>query len=103
MLSKAEGVDIMPTGTSYRYGYNHKRKEVIISFQVGTTPPVELVIGVEAFFQDIDFIRGDRQLAHFLAEVRKRKELPSDHDFGPGGGEIKFNPDDWEGKMKDGG
>lgn len=89
----------MPIGTTYSYGYNHARKEIYIRFQIGTTPPFELAMGVEAFFQDIAFIKNDKQLAHFLAVIKERKDLPVDHDFGPGGGEIKFDPKDWEDKM----
>ena len=87
-------------GTLYSYGYNHQRKEVIIKFQMGTSPPVEIVTGAEAFIQDLDFIKKDQKLAHFISEVRKRKELPVTFDFGASS-EIKFNPEDWNKLMND--
>jgi len=90
-----------PTGTLYSYAYNHTRKEVIIKVHIGAMQPIEIVMSAEGFFQDIDFIRKDKKLAHWLTEVRKRKDLPIDHDFGANT-EIKFNPDEWEGKMKEG-
>ncbi len=89
----------MLIGTQYGYGYNHKRKEVIIKLQIGAMPPVEIVMGAEAFCQDIDFISKDKRLAHFLGKVREMKDLPVDYDFGEGGGEIKFDPKDWDSKM----
>ncbi|GAF94511.1 unnamed protein product, partial [marine sediment metagenome] len=51
--------------------------------------------------QDLDFMAKDKVLAHFIAEVKKRKDLPIDYDFGPGGSEIKFNQE-WENKMGEG-
>jgi len=89
----------MPRGTSYNYGYDHQRKEVVIHLQVGSTPPVEIIMSAEAFCFDIEFMTKDKKLKHFISEVKKRKDLPADHDFGAGGSEIKFNPDDWEGRM----
>lgn len=88
------------TGTQYNYGYNHQRKEIIITFQVGTMQPVQIVMSAEAFLQDLDFIRKDKKLAHFLAEVGKRKDLPVDHDFGAGGSEIKFDPKEWQERIE---
>jgi len=88
------------TGTVYSYQYNHLRKEVILKFQVGSMPAMQIVMSVEAFFQDIDFIRKDKKLAHWLVEVRKRKELPVNYDFGVNT-EITFNPGEWEDKMKE--
>ena len=86
-----------PTGTSYSYAYNHTRKEIIIRMHVGTNQPFEIVMGAEAFIQDIDFVRKDKKLAHWLGEVRKRKDLP----IGTPGAdaEIDFNPGEWEDKM----
>ena len=85
---------------AYSYIYNHKTKEITCNFQVGSSQPVKIITGAESFIQDIDFIKNDPKLAHFLSVVRIRKDLPIDHDFGPGGDEIKFNPEDWEGKME---
>jgi len=85
-------------GTVYSYGYNHQRKEVFFRIQVGTMPMIEIVMGAEAFIQDLDFIKKDQKLAHFISEVRKRKELPANYDFGAQA-EIKFDADEWGKKM----
>lgn len=89
----------MPSGMRYNASYNHKRKEITFIIQIGTMPAQEIIMGAEAFLQDIEFIINDKKLAMFFAKVREIKDLPIDHDFGAGGGEIKFNPKDWEGKM----
>ena len=92
----------MPIGTRYSYGYNHKRKEIVIQFQTGSNHPFEIVIGVQAFLDDIEFIRNDKQLAHFISFIMERKDLPSDHDFGPGGAD--FDKNKWDNMLgeKDG-
>lgn len=79
----------MPMGIAYTYTYMHKRKEVAISLQVGSTPPFEFVMGAEGFIQDIEFIIADGNLAKFLAAVKERKDLPIDHKFGAGGSDLK--------------
>ena len=91
----------MPTtGTMYSYAYNHARKEVILNVHIGTNQPISIVMSAEAFIQDIEFARKDKKLAHWLAEVKRRKDLPVN---APGAtDEIQFNPEDWEGKMKEG-
>jgi len=91
----------MPMGMKYSYGYNHKRKEVIFRFQIGSIPPIEIVMGVEALLQDLDFIRNDKTLAKFIESIREAKDFPIDHDFGSGKGDFKFDPKDWEEKMGD--
>lgn len=91
----------MPIGIRYNFTYIHKRKEVVISFQVGTMPPMQIVMGAEAFSQDIDYISKDQRLVKFLAVVKVRKDLPIDHDFGPEGGEIRFDTKEWDDKMGD--
>lgn len=83
------------------YGYNHKRKEVTFVLQVGSQAPVKFIMAAEAFIQDLESFSNDPQLAHYLAEVRRRKDLPIDYDFGAGGNEIKFEPKEWENKMED--
>jgi len=88
----------MPIGTRYSYGYIHKRKEVFITIQTGSSPPIHIVMGVEAFLSDLDYMAKDKALTGFLAFVREKKDLPVDYDFGPGGGDFNFN--DWENKMK---
>jgi len=92
---------MMPIGIRYNFTYIHKRKEVVTTFQVGTMPPFVIVMGAEAFCQDIDFIGKDRNITNFVVNVKERKDLPIDHDFGASGGEIRFNPLEWEGKMGD--
>jgi len=87
-------------GTVYTYGYNHQRKEVFFRIQIGTSPVMEFAIGAEAFIYDLDFIRKDTKLSHFISEVRKRKELPTDFDFGSEA-EIKFDADEWGKKMRE--
>ena len=99
--AKGEKEQIMALiGTQYSYGYNHKRKEVVLKIQIGTMAPIDIVISAEAFFQDIDFIAKDKKLVHFLAEVRRRKDLPTNHNFGDEA-EIKFDPDEWGKKMEE--
>lgn len=85
---------------TYNLIYSHKTKEIILTFQVGSSPQVKLIMGAEASIQDFDFLKKDPKLAHFLFEVRKRKDLPIDYDFGTNA-EIRFDPNDWEGKMKE--
>ena len=89
----------MPVGTRYSYTYLHKRKEIVIQFQVGTAPPVEIIMGAEAFIQDIDYMSKDENIPKFLAIVRERKDLPIDYDFGEGGKQGDFNSKEWEDKM----
>ena len=89
------------TGTMYSYAYNHIRKEVILRIHIGTNQPIEIVMSAEGFFQDIEFVRKDKKLAHFIAEIKKMKDLPANYDFGPGGSEIRFNPEEWDNKMKE--
>ena len=86
-------------GTVYSYGYNHARKEIIFKLQVGTMPEIQIVMSAEAFIQDLDFVRKDQRLAHFISEIKKRKDLPINYDFGAGGSEIKFNPEEWDKRM----
>lgn len=92
----------MPVGIRYQVNYIHKRKEVLIRFQVGTMPPIEIVMGAEAFCQDIAYIINDKGLAKFFANVKASKDLPIDHNFGAGGGDIKFDQKEWEDKMEGG-
>ena len=87
-------------GTMYSYAYNHARKEIIIKAHIGSNQPVEIVMSAEGFFQDIDFVRKDKKLDHWISEVRKRKDLPADHNFGADA-EIKFNSGEWESKMEE--
>lgn len=87
--------------TQYSFGYDHKRKEVVFNLKIGSSPPVQFIMSAEAFIQDILFMNNDQQLAHFLGEVRKRKDLPVDYDFGAGGSEIRFDPKEWEDRMND--
>ncbi len=89
----------MPSGIAYRIDYLHKRKEVVIKFQVGSTPPIEIVMSAEGFLNDLEFIKNDKHLAHLLSIIKERKDLPIDHDFGPSGGDTKFDPREWEDKM----
>lgn len=89
----------MPIGTRYSYGYNHKRKEVVIQLQTGSSQPIKIVVGVQAFLDDIDFIRDDKNLARFISFIRERKDLPVDHDFGPGGAD--FDKNKWDNLMGD--
>ena len=84
----------------YNFQYNHQTKEVTGTMQVGLSPPAKFLISAEAFIQDVDFLKRDKNFVRFLADVRERKDLPTDHDFGPGGGQIKFNPRDWESKKE---
>ncbi len=83
---------------SYSYGYSHKTKEVVLQLTLGGST-LKTQMSAEALIHDIAYISKDPKLAHFLSVVRERKDFPIDHDFGPGGEEIKFNPEDWEGKM----
>ncbi len=87
--------------TQYAYGYDHKRKEINFMLTIGSQAPVNFTMSAEAFLQDLVFMNKDPQLAHFLTEVKKRKDLPIDYDFGAGGSEIKFDPKEWEDRMKD--
>ena len=89
----------MPRGTIYNYGYDHQRKEVVVNFRIGSSPPIEIIMSAEAFLFDLEFMANDQKLKHFISEVKKRKDLPVDYDFGVGGSEIKFDPKEWEGKM----
>jgi len=86
-------------GTMYNYIYNHLRKEVVIVVHVGTNKPVEIVMSVEGFIADIEFVKKDKKLAHWLAEVKRRKDLPVSHDFGAEA-DIKFG-EDWNKLMED--
>lgn len=86
---------------SYSYKYRHDTKEVMITLQVGMTPPMSALMSAEAFIQDMEFMANDQKLAHFLSIVRKRKDLPIDYDFGAEA-EIKFEPKEWEGRMQEG-
>lgn len=90
----------MPAGIAYRVQYDHKRKEVTVIFRVGSMPVVEIIMGAEAFCQDFDYISRDQNLAKFIADIRERKDLPVDHDFGVSGGGLKFDPKEWEDKME---
>ena len=85
---------------AYSYRYNHKTKEVIAKVQIGFQPPVDIVMGAEAFTQDIEFMANDKKLAHFLSEVKRRKDLPTDYDFGKDA-EIKFDEGEWDQRMKE--
>jgi len=87
------------SGTMYNYAYNHARKEIIIMVHIGTNKPIEIVMSVEGFFSDIEFVKKDKKLAHWLSEVKKMKDLPVDYDFGPRGAAIKFDEEDWNKKM----
>jgi len=87
-------------GIHYNVGYNHQRKEVIVIFKIGSMPPIEVVMGAESFCQDLAYISKDPNLAKFIADIRERKDLPVDHDFGAGGGGLKFDPKEWENKME---
>ena len=90
---------IMPIGTRYSVSYVHKRKEVVVEFQVGSMPPFHIVMGAEAFCQDFDAIVNNEGLAKYLAFIKEKKDLPIDHDFGAQGGDKRFNPKEWEDKM----
>jgi len=87
-----------PTGTMYSYAYNHARKEIILRVHIGTNTPTEIVMSAEGFFSDLEFIRKDKKLAHFLSEVKKRKDLPVDYDFGENA-DIKFDENEWDKRM----
>ena len=89
----------MPGGIFYNVQYNHKRKEVTVLFRVATRVTAGIVIGAEAFIQNFDFIRNDKNLAKLVEAIRERKDLPGDHDFGVAGGDtdIKKLEDLWEG------
>ena len=89
----------MPPGIRYNVLYIHARKEVVIDFQIGSMPPIHIVMSAEAFCQDLDFLTKNEGLAKYLAIVRERKDLPVDHDFGPGGGQMGFDPKGWDNKM----
>ncbi len=86
-------------GISYRIDYIHKRKEVVVRFQVGSMPPIMIVMGAEAFCQDIDYISKDKGLSALLSFIKERKDLPIDYDFGAEGGDKRFSPGEWENKM----
>jgi len=92
----------MPGGIRYNVSYLHKRKEVVVNLKVGSMPPVEFVMGAEAFIQDFDYIRNDKAMASMIEGIRGRKDLPIDHDFGAGGGD--FDKNKWDNMMgeKDG-
>ena len=83
---------------TYSYQYQHKTKEVIINIQFGISTPVKAIVSAEAFIQDIEFIKKDPKLAHFLQVVSKRKDMPVDHDFGADT-EIKFDHKQWDNRM----
>lgn len=89
----------MPVGMRYGIAYIHKRKEVVISLQVGSSLPIEIVMSAEGFCQDLDYIIADKKLAEIIEGIRNRKDLPADHDFGAGGGD--FNTKEWEDRMGD--
>ena len=89
----------MPVGMMYSIQYHHKRKDVTILLKVGSMPPIEFVMGAEAFCQDLDFIKNDKGLAGIIDGIRKRKDLPTDYDFGSGGSD--FDSRKWEGMMGD--
>ena len=85
-------------GTIYGYGYNPKRKEVMFKLQIGSIPEIQIVMGAESFIPDLDFMAKDKKLVHFISEVRKRKDLPTDHKFEPGEEEIRWK-EEWDNKM----
>jgi len=89
----------MPMGTRYNFTYIHARKEVVGFIQIGAQPPVEIVMGAEAFLQDITFISNDNGLKRLLQVIKERKDLPVDHDFGAGGG--GFDMKQWDQRMED--
>ena len=85
----------------YSYKYVHKTKEVVIQVSVGGGPPLNAIMSAEAFTQDMEFIKSDQKLAHFLSVVKERKDLPIDHNFGEDE-DIKFDPEAWEKRLKEG-
>lgn len=89
----------MPIGIRYNVTYFHKRKEVVVEFQVGSMPPFHIVMAAEAFVQDFDFIKNDESLAKYILTIKERKDLPVDQDFGTQGGDKRFDPKQWEDKM----
>ena len=90
----------MPVGIRWSGVYNHQRKEVHFIVQTGTSQPIEIIAGAEAFLSDIQFLLKNEGLAAFLKVIRDRKDLPADHDFGPDGGRANFNQE-WENRMED--
>ena len=89
----------MPVGIFYNLTYLHKRKEVVVNLKVGSMPPIEFVMGAEAFIQDLDYIRKDKAMAGMVEGIRQRKDLPIDHDFGAGGSD--FDKSKWDNMMGD--
>ncbi len=82
----------------YTVHYEHKTKEVTLELLVGLSPPVKFLMSAEAFVQDIDWLKVNKQFLGFIAFVRAKKDLPIDY-VETDGSPIKFDPSEWEGRM----